>query len=119
MINLFLSYCCSRLLKYMTNRFFYLAFGVSKKLIYCRSKFCDSFFARTIRATFNPRDYINEDYLSVKAKVKDVMDEESGWGYLEVAVPKTKVFNFDFNMLEWLFERFPHIFPLLRYILEL
>ncbi|UCD13726.1 MAG: PKD domain-containing protein, partial [Thermoplasmatales archaeon] len=33
--------------------------------------------------------------------------------------PKNKSSNFNFNLLEWLFERFPNTFPILRYMLGL
>ena len=32
--------------------------------------------------------------------------------------PRNKAFNFNFNLLNWLFERFPNMFPILRYLLE-
>ncbi len=55
----------------------------------------------------------------IKAKAVDMYGAESDWGALEVEMPKNKAFNFNFNLLEWLFERFPNAFPLLRYILDL
>jgi hypothetical protein len=36
-----------------------------------------------------------------------------------LSTPKNKAFNFNYPMLNWLFERFPNIFPALRYILGL
>jgi len=59
-----------------------------------------------------------EDF-TIKAKAKDIFDAESGWGYLEVTMPKNKAFNFNYNLLSWLFERFPNAFPILRYMLGL
>ncbi len=56
---------------------------------------------------------------TIKAKAKDIHDAESDWETLEVTMPKNKVFNFNFNLLSWLFERFPHMFPILRHLLEL
>lgn len=53
----------------------------------------------------------------IRAKAKDIYGAESDWGYLEVTMPRKKAFNF--NLLEWLFERFPNAFPVIRYILEL
>ncbi|UCD14499.1 MAG: hypothetical protein JSW60_03520 [Thermoplasmatales archaeon] len=55
----------------------------------------------------------------IKAKAKDVKDAESDWSILEVTMPKNKAFNFNLNLLSWLFERFPHAFPMLRYLLGL
>ncbi|MDH7507548.1 MAG: PQQ-binding-like beta-propeller repeat protein, partial [Candidatus Thermoplasmatota archaeon] len=49
----------------------------------------------------------------VKAKVKDVMNEESGWGYLEVMVPRVK--NFRFNLFLRFLERFPLLQKLLSF----
>ena len=39
---------------------------------------------------------------------------ESNWTYFEVTMPKNKAFNFNFNLLSWLFERFPNAFPILK-----
>jgi len=51
----------------------------------------------------------------VKAKVKDVMGEESGWGYLQVTVPVNKiVISSPFLRL---LEQHPNMFPILRYML--
>ncbi|UCD13624.1 MAG: hypothetical protein JSW60_08720 [Thermoplasmatales archaeon] len=38
---------------------------------------------------------------------------------VSLTTPKNKPFNFNFNLLSWLFERFPNAFPILRYVLEL
>jgi len=51
----------------------------------------------------------------VKAKVKDVMGEESGWGYLEVTVPRVKISSI--SPFLRLLEQHPNMFPILRYIL--
>ena len=56
---------------------------------------------------------------TIKAKAQDTYGEESGWGTLTVTMPRNKPFNFNFNLLSWLFERFPNAFTILRYILEL
>lgn len=58
------------------------------------------------------------DY-TIKAKAKDYYDLESDWGYLDVTMPKNKVVNHNFNLLQRLFERFPNAFPLLRQLLGL
>ena len=53
---------------------------------------------------------------TIRAKAKDVYGAESNWGTLEVSMPKNKPFIFNFPVLNWLFERFPNLFPVLRYI---
>jgi hypothetical protein len=53
---------------------------------------------------------------SIEAKAKDVFGAESGWSNFEVSVPKNKYPIFNFYILNWLFERYQNIFPLLRYI---
>jgi len=52
---------------------------------------------------------------SVKVKAKDVHGAESDWGSLSIKIP----FSYDlpvFRFLTLFFERFPHAFPLLRYV---
>jgi|GEM_PF-2375571 len=51
---------------------------------------------------------------TIKAKAKDIWGDESDWSKLIVTHPKIKAFNFNFNLLNWLFERFPHMFPVIR-----
>ena len=48
----------------------------------------------------------------ITAKAKDVFGNVGPEGTLEVTMPKNKAFNF--NLISWLFERFPHMFPILR-----
>ena len=38
---------------------------------------------------------------------------------ITLSTPRNKPFNFNFPLLSWLFERFPHAFPILRQLLEL
>jgi len=54
---------------------------------------------------------------NITAKAQDIYDVEGPGGTLEVTMPKNKPFIFNFNMLEWFFERFPNVFPVLRYLL--
>ncbi len=54
---------------------------------------------------------------TIMAKSKDIHGQESDWATLEVTMPKNKGFNFNFPLLNWLLERFPYIFPILRYIM--
>jgi len=54
---------------------------------------------------------------TIKAKAKDIYGAESGWAEFEVKIkPRNKPFSFNFNLLSWLFERYPHLFPILRFI---
>ena len=48
-----------------------------------------------------------EDNYTIKVKARDSVGEESDWVTLEVTMPKNKDFNFNFNLLSWLLERFP------------
>ena len=53
----------------------------------------------------------------ISATAIDIHGAESELGTLEVTMPRNKAFNF--NLLERLFERFPNMFPVLRYLLGL
>ncbi len=62
----------------------------------------------------------NKGTYQIKVKAKDVYDAESDWSDpLLVTMPKNKAINFNYNLLEWLFERYPSLFPILRYLMEL
>jgi subtilisin family serine protease len=53
---------------------------------------------------------------AIKAKAKDIYRNESGWGTLSVTMP----LSYEpphFRFFEWLFERFPHAFPILKHLL--
>ena len=66
----------------------------------------------TLNHTWNKqRTYI------IKAKAEDIFGESSNWSEFEVTMPRNKAFNF--NLLEWLFERFPNAFPILKQLLGL
>ena len=54
----------------------------------------------------------------ITAKAKDIWGCESGWGCLEVTMPKNKPFNFNFNLLSWLFERFPLLNQIASLLME-
>jgi hypothetical protein len=59
----------------------------------------------------------NGDY-NIKVKAKDILGAESEWSEpLKVTIPRTRSLSFD--LLDWLFERFPNLFPILRQILIL
>jgi hypothetical protein len=53
----------------------------------------------------------------IKARAKDIYGAIGDWGTLEVTMPKNKQINFQFNLLNWLYEQFPYAFPFLKYIL--
>jgi hypothetical protein len=52
----------------------------------------------------------------IKAKAKDIYGNESGWGTLSITMPTS--YNIPFQSF-WmkLFERFPHIFPIIRHLM--
>jgi hypothetical protein len=53
---------------------------------------------------------------TIKAKAKDISGNESDWGTLSVTMPCSYEIPF-FSFWEMLFERFPHVFPILRYLM--
>jgi hypothetical protein len=55
---------------------------------------------------------------NVKVMARDEHYADSEWSEgLSFSIPRNKAFNFNFNLLEWLFERFPNAFPILRHLL--
>ena len=60
-----------------------------------------------------------KDTYTIKVKAKDYYGNESNWATLEVTIPKNKVFNYNFPFLNWLFERFPNAFPIIRILSKL
>lgn len=56
--------------------------------------------------------YITETY------TKDIQGLKSDLRTLIVTMPKNKAAIFNFNLLEWLLERFPNAFPILRLLLQ-
>jgi len=53
---------------------------------------------------------------TVKAKAKDTFSAESEWGYMNIVMPSVYIFSFNL-LLKQLFEKYPHIFPVLRHLL--
>jgi len=51
---------------------------------------------------------------TINCKVKDVVALESGWGSLEVTIPRAKT-----SPISGLIDRFQNLLPILRYILKL
>ena len=58
--------------------------------------------------------YVYENTFIINTCAFDENGAPSNWTYFEVTMPKNKAFNFNFNLLSWLFERFPHAFPILK-----
>jgi hypothetical protein len=56
---------------------------------------------------------------NITAKAEDINGAQGPEGKLTVTMPKSKSFYFNFNILEWIFERFLNLFPIFRYILGL
>lgn len=58
-----------------------------------------------------------EGTYTIRAKAREIYGLESGWGYLEVTMPKNKILQNSFLLK--LQERFPNTFPILQYIFRL
>jgi outer membrane protein assembly factor BamB len=54
---------------------------------------------------------------TIRSKVKDVLDEESDWAYLEVSMPVNQ-HSYSFPLFQRLLERFPNMFPILRHLFD-
>jgi len=51
-------------------------------------------------------------------KTKVIYGAESDWPELfTITMPKNKAFNFNYNLLEWLFERYPSLLQILQKII--
>ena len=59
-----------------------------------------------------------ENTYTIKIKAKDTLGDESDWATLEVEMPVNQqvVIN---PLLQMILERFPNMFPILRYLLGL
>jgi hypothetical protein len=55
---------------------------------------------------------------TITVKARDDLGAESDWGRLPVTIPCSFIVPM-LSFFEWLFERFPHAFPLLRYLVGL
>jgi len=53
----------------------------------------------------------------IRAKVKDISNDESEWATLEIVMPVNH--QYSFPLLQRLLERFPNAFPILRHLMEL
>ena len=63
--------------------------------------------------------WTSQGTFTIKAMAVDIHGASSNWTEFPITIPKNKPFNYNFNFLEWLFERFPNAFPLLRHLLGL
>ena len=63
--------------------------------------------------------WVEKDTYTITAKAQDEHGLEGPEGTLDVSMPKNKAYNFNFNLLSWLFERFPNAFPILGHMLGL
>ncbi len=60
--------------------------------------------------------WVEQGNYIIKAKTQDVLGLESNWSTLDVTMP----FSYEpphFHFIEWLLERFPNAFPIVRYLL--
>jgi hypothetical protein len=53
----------------------------------------------------------------IKARAVDIFEESGAYKEISVTIPRDKTLNF--NLLEWLLERFPNAFPIFRNLLKL
>jgi hypothetical protein len=59
--------------------------------------------------------YANQGTFTIQAKAKDSEGYESGWTTLNVTMPRTKQIDFNFNIINWLFENLLDALPILRF----
>lgn len=63
--------------------------------------------------------WLKKGTYTVRAKAMDQYYSESDWATLQVTMPKARMVNQPFPLINWLFERFPHMFPILRHLIGL
>ena len=56
---------------------------------------------------------------TIQAKAKDSVGLESDWSKYTINIPWTRHYNLKFKMLDRLFERFPNLYTIIKYILGL
>ena len=61
----------------------------------------------------------NKGVTTIKAQAEDELGEFGEEGQLTITMPKSKGFYFNFYLLEWIFQRFPNAFPILRNLIGL
>lgn len=73
----------------------------------------------TVDVNVTAPDEKNKEFTG-KIKVVNAVDPSDNCEIdVVLKTPKNKAFNFNFHLLNWLFERFPHAFPILRHMLGL
>ncbi len=55
---------------------------------------------------------------TISAKAKDIHEANSQWGYLDVIMPKIKIFALGLNIIKWFLEKYPNIFPIFRNLIN-
>ena len=63
--------------------------------------------------------WIDKANFHLVVKTKDSYGFKSDCATFNVTMPKSKPFNLNFNIISWLFERFPNVFPILKQLLRL
>jgi len=58
-----------------------------------------------------------ENTYTLRAKAKDTLDVESPWSTLEISMPVNQPIQYP--LIQWLLDRFPNVFPMLRQLFEL
>lgn len=62
-----------------------------------------------------PHTFTSKGTFTISAKAKDTVGAEGAWGYLEVSMPQSHNTG-TYPILNRLFNRFPNLFPFLRFI---
>jgi probable HAF family extracellular repeat protein len=60
--------------------------------------------------------YEEKGTYTIRVKAEDSNEAESDWGELIVKMPKSASSQINFRIINWLLERFPNAFPILRFI---
>jgi C1A family cysteine protease len=68
----------------------------------------------TVNHTWN-----DKSTFTISVKAKDEYDFKSAWATFEVSMTKNKPFDHNFSIIDWLFERFPNAFPILKHLQRL
>jgi outer membrane protein assembly factor BamB len=61
--------------------------------------------------------WVEQDTYTIKARSKDINNLWGSWGELEVTMPVNQPYQFPF--IQWLLERFPNAFPIMRQLVGL
>ena len=72
-----------------------------------------AFVASGTKITLN-HSWNKKGNYTIKCKVRDIAHNESDEETLSISISRTKAVDFKFNMFDWLFNRFPNAFPVLR-----